>query len=32
MTVEGDKEFPSPVRGINEKGHSGNGYAKITPQ
>lgn len=30
--VGGDKEFPRPDGNGNEKGHTGNGYAKITPQ
>lgn len=32
LTIAGDKEFPKPDGKGNEQGHSGNGYAKITPE
>lgn len=31
-TISGDKEFPKPDGQGTECGHSGNGYAKITPE
>lgn len=30
-TKAGNTSFPSPTNNGNETGHSGNGYAKITP-
>ena len=30
LTIEGSKEFPRPDGNGNERGHPGNGYAKIT--
>ena len=31
-TVDGNSSFPSPSGNGNETGHSGNGYARITPE
>lgn len=31
-TLSGDQVFPSPLNSSTEKGHSGHGYAKISPQ
>lgn len=31
QTIAGNKSFPSPTSNSNETGHSGNGYARITP-
>lgn len=30
-TKAGNTSFPSPTSSSNETGHSGNGYARITP-
>ena len=32
LSVPGNENFPRPDGNGNEQGHSGNGYAKITPQ
>lgn len=31
QTIAGNQSFPSPTSNGNETGHSGNGYARITP-
>ena len=31
QTIAGNQSFPSPTSSSNETGHSGNGYARITP-
>lgn len=31
QTIAGNQSFPSPTSSGNETGHSGNGYARITP-
>lgn len=31
QTTSGNQSFPSPTSSSNETGHSGNGYARITP-
>lgn len=31
-TISGDQEMPEAYGTVNEKGHSGNGFASITPQ
>lgn len=31
QTIAGNQSFPSPTSSSNETGHSGNGYARISP-
>ena len=31
QTISGNQSFPAPTNNSNETGHSGNGYARITP-